>query len=252
MSAWRDAFTHLSAADAEVPLEPEDLDRLATAAYLIGRDYDAHAAWSRAYHEHADRGDVDRAAHSGFWLSTTLAARERDRPEPRLACPDRAAAGRSGPRLRRTWLPQGRSGVRHAQRRRRPGRPCHQHGGPRARRAIRRSRAHGVGSPRPGRGAHRARGPGRGRATARRGDGRGDRRRGVTDHGRDPVLRQRHRGEPGVRPASRPRVDDRTGPVVRIAARSRAIPRPVPGPPVRDQGAPRRVARGARGGAARL
>ena len=72
MSAWRDAFTHLSAADAEVPLEPEDLDRLATAAYLIGRDYDAHAAWSRAYHEHADRGDVDRAAHSGFWLSTTL------------------------------------------------------------------------------------------------------------------------------------------------------------------------------------
>ena len=72
MSAWRDAFTRLSAADAEAPLEPEDLDRLATAAYLTGRDYDAHAAWSRAYHEHADRGDTDRAARSGFWLSTTL------------------------------------------------------------------------------------------------------------------------------------------------------------------------------------
>ena len=71
-SAWRDAFTRLSAADAEAPLEPEDLDRLATAAYLIGRDYDAHAAWSRAYHEHADRGDAERAARCGFWLSMTL------------------------------------------------------------------------------------------------------------------------------------------------------------------------------------
>lgn len=72
MSAWRDAFMRFSAADAEAPLEPEDLDRLATAAYLIARDYDAHAAWTRAYHEHADRGDVDRAARSGFWLSATL------------------------------------------------------------------------------------------------------------------------------------------------------------------------------------
>ena len=71
-SAWRDAFTYLSAADTEAPLEPEDLERLATAAYLIARDYDAHAAWSRAYHEHADRGDADRAARCGFWLSATL------------------------------------------------------------------------------------------------------------------------------------------------------------------------------------
>ena len=36
--AWGDAFTELSAADREVPLEPEDLGRLATAAYLVGRD----------------------------------------------------------------------------------------------------------------------------------------------------------------------------------------------------------------------
>ena len=70
--AWRDAFTRLSAADGEAPLEPEDLERLATAAYLIGQDYDAHAAWSRAYHEHVDRGDAARAARCGYWLSLTL------------------------------------------------------------------------------------------------------------------------------------------------------------------------------------
>ena len=71
-AAWRDAFTRLSAADAETALEPEDLERLATAAYLIGQDYDAHAAWSRAYHEHVDRGDVEPAARCGYWLSLTL------------------------------------------------------------------------------------------------------------------------------------------------------------------------------------
>ena len=33
--AWEEAYARLSAADSEVPLEPEDLDRLATAAFLI-------------------------------------------------------------------------------------------------------------------------------------------------------------------------------------------------------------------------
>jgi DNA-binding CsgD family transcriptional regulator/HPt (histidine-containing phosphotransfer) domain-containing protein len=78
VAAWRDAFTRLSAADGEAPLEPEDLERLATAAYLIGFDYDAHAAWSRAYHEHVDRGDPERAARCGYWLSlTSMLADER-------------------------------------------------------------------------------------------------------------------------------------------------------------------------------
>jgi DNA-binding CsgD family transcriptional regulator len=70
--AWRDAITRLAAADAEAPLEPEDLERLATAAYLTGRDVDARGAWTRAYHEHVDRGDVRHAARCGYWLSVTL------------------------------------------------------------------------------------------------------------------------------------------------------------------------------------
>jgi hypothetical protein len=34
--AWMDAYTELSAADSDAPLEPEDLECLATAAYLVG------------------------------------------------------------------------------------------------------------------------------------------------------------------------------------------------------------------------
>ena len=36
----------LPAADREARLEPEDLERLATAAYLIGSDEDSVEAWS--------------------------------------------------------------------------------------------------------------------------------------------------------------------------------------------------------------
>ena len=32
--AWADAFAELSAADRDAPLEPEDVERLAMAAYL--------------------------------------------------------------------------------------------------------------------------------------------------------------------------------------------------------------------------
>jgi hypothetical protein len=36
--AWADTFRLLEAADRESPLDPEDLERLATAAYLLGKD----------------------------------------------------------------------------------------------------------------------------------------------------------------------------------------------------------------------
>jgi hypothetical protein len=46
--AWGDAYTRLSAADREAPLAPEDLERLATAAYMVGRDTDSADLWARA------------------------------------------------------------------------------------------------------------------------------------------------------------------------------------------------------------
>jgi DNA-binding CsgD family transcriptional regulator len=66
--AWTAACTELSAADRQVPLGPADLERLAVAAYLVGRDDESADAWARAYRAHADEGDVDRAALCGFHL----------------------------------------------------------------------------------------------------------------------------------------------------------------------------------------
>lgn len=70
--AWRDAYTQLSAADREAPLEFEDLERLAVAAYLVGRDRDSAEVWARAHHESLSRGDAARAARCAFWLALGL------------------------------------------------------------------------------------------------------------------------------------------------------------------------------------
>jgi DNA-binding CsgD family transcriptional regulator len=73
--AWADAFAQLSAADRETPLGPEDLERLATAAYLVGRDADSDEVWARAHQEWLRRDDVGRAARCGFWLGLGLLQR---------------------------------------------------------------------------------------------------------------------------------------------------------------------------------
>ena len=70
--AWRDAFDQLSHADRETPLAPDDLERLAIAAYLTGRDPESTALWARAHHEHLQRADVERAARCAFWLAFEL------------------------------------------------------------------------------------------------------------------------------------------------------------------------------------
>jgi DNA-binding CsgD family transcriptional regulator len=70
--AWADAFTALSAADRAATLEPDDLDRLAMAAYLIGRDEDSVAVWERAHHELLSRDEVQRAARSAGWIVFVL------------------------------------------------------------------------------------------------------------------------------------------------------------------------------------
>jgi DNA-binding CsgD family transcriptional regulator len=67
--AWGDAYAQLSAADRQAPLEPEDLERLATAAYLVGRDDDGADVGTRAHHEFLRRGEVERAVRCAFWLA---------------------------------------------------------------------------------------------------------------------------------------------------------------------------------------
>jgi hypothetical protein len=70
--AWADAFAQLSAADRESALEAEDLERLATAAFLIGRDDDGADAGARAHQAFLRRGDVERAVRGAFWLAFGL------------------------------------------------------------------------------------------------------------------------------------------------------------------------------------
>ena len=47
--AWSTAFVHLSAADHESPLEPEDIELLATAALLTGKEPESDDLLARAH-----------------------------------------------------------------------------------------------------------------------------------------------------------------------------------------------------------
>lgn len=70
--AWAGAYADLSAADREAPLEPEDLERLAVAAYLVGRDDDSADLWERVHRELLSQGEVEHAAGCAFWLAFGL------------------------------------------------------------------------------------------------------------------------------------------------------------------------------------
>jgi ATP/maltotriose-dependent transcriptional regulator MalT len=70
--AWASAHAQLSAADGDMPLAPEDLERLAVAAQLTGRDADSAAAWTRAHQDYVRTGDTIGAARCAFWLSFAL------------------------------------------------------------------------------------------------------------------------------------------------------------------------------------
>lgn len=66
---WAEAYTRLSAADQGASLEPEDLERLAVAAYLVGRDTDSTDALVRAHQAFLRQGEVKCAVRCAFWLS---------------------------------------------------------------------------------------------------------------------------------------------------------------------------------------
>jgi ATP/maltotriose-dependent transcriptional regulator MalT len=70
--AWADAYTALSVADRSSSLAGEDLELLATAAYLLGHQEDCLGALRRAQRFHAEHGDLRRAARCAFWLGFHL------------------------------------------------------------------------------------------------------------------------------------------------------------------------------------
>jgi DNA-binding CsgD family transcriptional regulator len=73
--AWLDAHRWLSAADRSDPLPARDLELLATAAYMLGRDADYLALLERAHRAHLLAGAPRAAVRCAFWIGVTLASR---------------------------------------------------------------------------------------------------------------------------------------------------------------------------------
>jgi len=69
---WGDAFADLSAAHREGQLGGEDLERLAVAAYMVGRDDECEDAWMGAHRVWLRRGEGERAARCAFWQALGL------------------------------------------------------------------------------------------------------------------------------------------------------------------------------------
>src|SRR6266511_2495314 len=72
LQAWGEAYAQLSSADREAPLDPEDLERLGTAAHLLGREDESADIAARAHHEYLARGNARRAARCAFWVAMPL------------------------------------------------------------------------------------------------------------------------------------------------------------------------------------
>jgi hypothetical protein len=60
-AAWLDASAHLSRADEVAPLEPGDLELLATAFYMLGNDAAYAACLERAHSAYLAAGNTRRA-----------------------------------------------------------------------------------------------------------------------------------------------------------------------------------------------
>jgi hypothetical protein len=70
---WGEEYRQLAALDAEQGLNVDDLDRLATAAYMTGRDEESFELWGRGHHRCLEMGDTARAIRFGVRLAQALA-----------------------------------------------------------------------------------------------------------------------------------------------------------------------------------
>jgi DNA-binding CsgD family transcriptional regulator len=70
--AWGDAYAAWRAAERDAALDAADLERLAIAAYLTGRDKEAFEAWAGAHEAFVRTGDSVSAVRCAFWLGCVL------------------------------------------------------------------------------------------------------------------------------------------------------------------------------------
>jgi DNA-binding CsgD family transcriptional regulator len=73
--AWSAAHEALSGADSAAPLQVEDLELLATSAYMLGRDDEYSQHLGRVHQLYLDAGDPLRAARAAFWNGMDLMMR---------------------------------------------------------------------------------------------------------------------------------------------------------------------------------
>lgn len=78
--AWADAYKSLLLADQAGSLDVEDLERLATSAYLIGQDEHYLKALERAHLAHLSSGEALRAVRCAFWLGLRFFLRDETGP----------------------------------------------------------------------------------------------------------------------------------------------------------------------------
>ena len=74
-SAWATAYESFSRADGVEPLSAEDLEQLATSAYMLGREDEWMRILERACQAQTEAGERRRAARSAFWIGMQLALR---------------------------------------------------------------------------------------------------------------------------------------------------------------------------------
>ena len=73
--AWSEAYESLTRADEEEPLALDDLDLLATSAFMLARDDDYVRIHERAHHACLEAGETGRAIRHAFWIGMSLVLR---------------------------------------------------------------------------------------------------------------------------------------------------------------------------------
>ena len=239
-----------SAADRSNQLGAEDLELLATSAYMLGREEDYLRLLERAHRAHLDAGEPLAALRCAFWIGVTLAAAGRWVAPAAGSARAQRLLEREGGRPGRAGLPAPAARLRAGGERRPRGGRRDRGRGRGDRRALRRPGPLRARRPRAGPHPDPARAPQGGPGAAGRVDGGGHRRRALPDRLRDRLLRRDPRLPGCPRASPRAGVDCRPVRLVRAPARPGRLHRPLPGASRRDHAAARRLVGGARGGAA--
>ncbi len=69
---WPAEYAALTAAEAQRPLTPEELERLSTAAFVLGHDPEVSAYRERAHEAYLEQGRIAEAVRAAFWLGFHL------------------------------------------------------------------------------------------------------------------------------------------------------------------------------------